>query len=48
MNLDGFGRTLLFVLAIFFLFIFIKKAFALLDPYTRKVSPAVADFIATA
>ena len=43
MNLENFGKTLLFILFVFFAFVGAKMAVKILDPYTRKVSASFAD-----
>ncbi len=41
--LDKFGTTLIFVFALFLLFIGVKALIHLADPWTRKVSSSLAD-----
>ena len=43
MNLESFGKTLLFVFFVLFIFIGAKMAIRVLDPYTRKASASLAD-----
>jgi hypothetical protein len=45
--MEKFGQTLLFALFVLFIMIGAKMAFRVLDPYTRKVSPSLADALAT-
>lgn len=43
MNLEKFGKTLLFVLFVLFIVVGAKMAFRVADPYTRKLSVSLAD-----
>lgn len=45
--MEKFGTTLLFVIFLIFLFIGAKMAIRVVDPYTRKVSPSLADALAS-
>lgn len=46
--MEKFGRTLLFAIFILFLIIGAKMAIKVADPYTRKLSPSLADALASA
>lgn len=43
--LEKFGRTLLFVVFVLAIIWGAKMAFKTIDPYTRKVSPALANVL---
>jgi len=45
--MEKFGRTLLFAILIFIMLAGIKMAVKVVDPYTRKVSPSLADALAS-
>jgi len=45
--LDKFGRVLLFMLFVVLAVIGAKMVFKVADPYTRKVSPSLADALKT-
>jgi len=45
--MEKFGQTLMFAVFVIFLMLGAKMAFRVLDPYTRKVSPSLADALAT-
>jgi hypothetical protein len=43
MNMTKFGRTLLFIVFVLMIVFGARLAFKAVDPYTRKVSPSLAD-----
>lgn len=43
--MEKFGKTLLFAIFIMMLMVGTKGALRVIDPYTRKVSPSLADFL---
>jgi hypothetical protein len=45
--LDKFGRVLLFMLLVFIAVMGGKMIVKVADPYTRKLSPSLADALAT-
>lgn len=42
-----FGRTLVLVLGLFFLFVGLKAALRIVSPYIRPISQSLADFLAS-
>lgn len=48
MQLDKFGRTLLFALFILFFVLGARMALRVIDPYTRRVSASLADALQSA
>lgn len=45
MTLEKFGKTLLFLVGAFMVFIAAKGVIRVVDPYTRRVSASLADFL---
>lgn len=46
--MEKFGKTLLFLFGAFLVFIAAKGAIKVLDPYTRRLSASLADFLRAA
>lgn len=45
--MQGFGRTLMFIVFVVLIVIGAKMVFKFADPYTRKLSPSLADTLAS-